>query len=137
MPLLTVAVSGPPDPGCSATIAKTLTTLTTTHLGKDPSLTAVTIQHLEPDRWFVGAEALTGDATRGFWLRIGVTAGTNTKAQISGYIDAVFAAMADILGSVRSESYVIVDEIPAATWGYGGITQERRAVMRTRGAAAP
>jgi 4-oxalocrotonate tautomerase len=126
MPLLNVSVTGRADPKRSAAIAARLTELTDRHLGKDPALTAVAIRHLDQDQWFVGGEALSRRNAASFSLHIAVTEGTNTKPQMAAYIEAVFAAMTEILDAVRDESYVIVAEVPAAAWGYGGKTQEFR-----------
>lgn len=126
MPLLNVAVTGNPDTARSAAIASKLTELTNTHLGKDPALTAVAIRNVDHDCWFVGGQALSRQNADSFSLQIKVTAGTNTKPQIAAYIEAVFSAMSDLLGGVCDESYVVVDEVPAASWGYAGRTQEFR-----------
>jgi 4-oxalocrotonate tautomerase len=103
-----------------------LTELTNTHLGKDPALTAVTIRTLNHDQWFIGGQVLSGPSADSFSLQITVTEGTNTKPQIAAYIETVFAAMSELLGGIRDESYIVVDEVPAASWGYGGKTQEYR-----------
>jgi 4-oxalocrotonate tautomerase len=103
-----------------------LTELTNTHLGKDPALTAVTIRNVDHDHWFIGGQALSGPSADSFSLQITVTEGTNTKPQIAAYIEAVFPAMSELLGGIRDESYVVVDEVPAASWGYGDKTQEFR-----------
>ncbi len=130
MPLLNVAVTGRSDPVRSAAIAKRLTELTSTHLGKDPALTAVTIRTVDDGHWFIGGQALSGPGAGSFSLQITVTQGTNTKAQIATYIEAVFPAMSELLGGIRDESYIVVDEVPAASWGYGGKTQEFRSIAR-------
>lgn len=126
MPLLNVAVTGRPAPVRSAAIAMMLTELTNTHLGKDPALTTVTIRTLDHDHWFIAGQALSGPSADSFSLQITVTEGTNTKQQFSAYIEAVFQAMSEHLGGIRDESYIVVEEVPAASWGYGGKTQEFR-----------
>lgn len=126
MPLLNVTVTGQPDPARSASIASTLTELTAIHLGKERALTAVTIRSVAHDEWFIGGEALSRRDTNSFALRIMVTEGTNTKSEIAAYIAAVFSALSEILGSLRDESYIVVDQVPAAQWGYAGETQEFR-----------
>ncbi len=126
MPLLSVAVTGQPDPQRSAALADILTDLTNQHLGKKPALTAVAIHYLDPDHWAVGGKPLSKQNANSFSLTIRVTQGTNTKPQYDAYIDAVFAALSDLMGSVRDESYIIIEEIPAAAWGFGGRTQEHR-----------
>ena len=128
MPLLTVAVTGSPGPGRSAAIASALTRLTEQHLGKDPALTAVAVHYLDPADWFIGGQPLDRDRDGSFSLLIKVTEGTNTKSQFATYIASVFAAMAELTGALHEESYVVIEEVPAAAWGYGGRTQEHRFV---------
>ena len=126
MPLLNVALSDSSDDNRNSRIAAMLTRLTEQHLGKDPSLTAVTIRPVTDAMWFIGGQALTADKTASFSLHITVTQGTNTKPQMADYIKAVFTAMTEQIGSLREESYIVIQEAPAAAWGYGGLTQEQR-----------
>ena len=59
---------------------------------------------------------------------IRVTEGTNTKAEKARFVAAVHEGMARLLGPMRPESYVVVEEVRADAWGWGGETQEHRAV---------
>jgi 4-oxalocrotonate tautomerase len=61
-----------------------------------------------------------------FWLDIKVVDGTNTKPELASYLQHIFAAVAELLGSTHNESYALVHEVPAAAYGYGGKTQEFR-----------
>ncbi len=126
MPLLNVSVTGSPSPSRSSAIAAKLTELTNVHLGKDPALTAVAVRYVDDAHWFTGGRAIGDGTAASFSLHIFVTAGTNTKSQMAAYSEAVFAAMSKLLGGVREESYIIVDEVPGAAWGYAGLTQEFR-----------
>ncbi|MBB4301166.1 4-oxalocrotonate tautomerase [Rhodobium orientis] len=134
MPLLTLSLSAAKDGNRAGKAARILTDLTARHLGKAPEVTAVIVHEHDPARWFIGAEPLAGDvaARASFALDVKVTAGTNTKAEISAYIDAVFAAMGALTGAVRTESYIVVDEVPAPNWGFGGRTQEHRFIAGRR-----
>ena len=38
----------------------------------------------------------------------------------------VFAALSSTLGNTHTESYILVHEVPAAAYGFGGETQEFR-----------
>ncbi len=63
------------------------------------------------------------------WLEICITAGTNTDVQKSAFIEAAFAELQHQLapgGALEAASYVIVHELPAGDWGYGGRTQQAR-----------
>ena len=104
MPLLNVSISGELDTGLSAVVASQLTEMTAKHLHKDPKLTSVTVAFIGDQDWFIGRQPL---------------------------VDAVFQGMSEILGEVADASYIIVNEVPAANWGYAGKTQEYRSVVRS------
>ncbi len=70
-----------------------------------------------------------------FWLDIVVVDGTNTKDEKAAYVAGVFAAMSALLGPLHPESYVLVREVKADAYGYGGLTQEQRYVERKMKAA--
>jgi 4-oxalocrotonate tautomerase len=126
MPLLNVALTGQPDASRSAAIASTLTELTARLLGKDPPHTAISVSYVGHDHWFIEGKPMSDVKAESFWLRVMISQGTNTKTEIAAYIDAVFAAMSDLLGGAREESYIVVDEVPGASYGFGGKTQEHR-----------
>ncbi|RVP99426.1 tautomerase family protein [Sinorhizobium meliloti] len=126
MPIINISVTGQPQPELSAKIAAKVSDLTQSHLRKDPSVTAVVVSYVDPRHWFAGGKSLASQQTSSFWLDIKVVDGTNTKQELGAYVEAIFAAFEDILGMVHPESYVLVHEVPAAAYGYGGKTQEFR-----------
>ncbi|SED57268.1 4-oxalocrotonate tautomerase [Rhizobiales bacterium GAS188] len=126
MPIINVAVTGKPDVTLSRRIAERVTELTRTHLRKDPTITAVAISYIDPEHWFAGGASLASQGANSFWLDIKVVDGTNTKPELASYLEAVFAEMGTILGQLHSESYILVHEVPAAAYGFGGKTQEFR-----------
>jgi 4-oxalocrotonate tautomerase len=126
MPIINISVTGQPEPELSAKIATKVSDITQSHLRKDPSVTAVVVSYVDPRHWFAGGKSLASQQASSFWLDIKVVDGTNTKQELGAYIEAVFAAFEDILGKVHPESYVLVHEVPAAAYGYGGKTQEFR-----------
>ena len=126
MPIINIAVTGRPDPALSARIAAQVSALTRTHLRKDPTVTAIAVAYVDPQHWFAGGASLAAQGKSSFWLDIKVVDGTNTKPEMADYLAHVFAAMGEILGDVHPESYVLVHEVPAAAYGYGGKTQEFR-----------
>ncbi|WP_029009678.1 tautomerase family protein [Azospirillum halopraeferens] len=126
MPIITVALTAPPDAALSARIAGEMTALTQEHLRKDPAVTAVAIHYVDPAHWFAGGRSLADQGTHTFWLDIKVVDGTNTKPELAAYMDAVYAAMGRLAGGVHHESYVLIHEVPAAAYGFGGLTQEHR-----------
>ncbi|MGN7754435.1 tautomerase family protein [Sinorhizobium sp. 22678] len=126
MPIINISVTGQPEPELSAKIAAKVSDLTQSHLRKDPSVTAVVVSYVDPRHWFAGGKSLASQQSSSFWLDIKVVDGTNTKQELGAYVEAIFAAFEDILGMVHPESYVLVHEVPAAAYGYGGKTQEFR-----------
>jgi 4-oxalocrotonate tautomerase len=138
MPIINISLAARPDTGRSARIATQITELTREHLKKDPTITAVAIHHVEAEHWFAGGTSLASQGQQTFWLDIKVVDGTNTKPELAAYLDAVFATLSDILGGAHAESYVLVHEVPAAAYGFGGKTQEFRFIMgRQQAMAAP
>lgn len=126
MPLLNINISHEINAAQSQKIANQLTDLTEKYLHKNPKLTAVSINQTDRHNWFINRESFFAKKDNSFSVRICITEDTNTTAEVESYIEAVYTAMSEILGSVRTESYIIVDHVPALHWGYGGRTQESR-----------
>ncbi|MDQ0506101.1 tautomerase family protein [Xanthobacter agilis] len=137
MPLLNVTLSGEPDDALAAAVAAALGDLTARILRKDPAVTAVCIAFVPASRWFTGGVSLAAKGAASFSLDIVVVDGTNTKDEKAAYLDAVFAAMAELLPNLDPESYILVREVKADAYGYGGRTQERRYVERRYGTRGP
>lgn len=131
MPILTVLLSTAPDSAVSAKVAGTLSSLTADILHKQPELTSIAISHVDPAHWFVGGASLQMQRKTSFFLDIRITDETNTANEKASYIAAVFKSMANLLGDLHHESYVHVHDARAAAYGYGGLTQQQRAVAAT------
>ncbi|ASY56927.1 MULTISPECIES: tautomerase family protein [Sinorhizobium] len=126
MPIISIAVAASPNSSLSAQIAASVSELTRLHLRKDPTVTAVTISYIDPHHWFAGGRSIASQQTSSFWLDIKVVDGTNTKQELASYIEAVYAGFEGLLGTIHPESYVLVHEVAAAAYGFGGKTQEFR-----------
>jgi 4-oxalocrotonate tautomerase len=126
MPIINASVTGEPDAKLSAAIAREVTEITAKLLRKDPTITAVAVNYIDPQHWFAGGKSLADYGTSTFWLDIKVVDGTNTKLELEAYLKAIFEAFGRLLGGVHEESYAFVHEVPAAAYGYGGKTQEFR-----------
>jgi 4-oxalocrotonate tautomerase len=127
MPILNVKVSAKPSSELSDAIAKGLVEITARVLRKRPEITAVAIDFTAPEHWIVGASSLARQGKASFWLDIKVVDGTNTKDEKAQYLSDVFAFMGQVLGTaLHEESYVLVHEVPADAYGFGGLTQEHR-----------
>jgi len=129
MPFMHLRLSRPQGTGPAldtAALADRMTALIGQHLGKKPALTALQIESVDAAQWFIGARSLADQGLASFHAQIQVTEGTNTKVEKAGFVSAVHALLAEALGSLHHASYVVVEEVPADAWGYGGHTQERR-----------
>jgi 4-oxalocrotonate tautomerase len=125
MPYLHIQISGPADRALSARVAAAATQLTAELLGKDPAVTAVAIDYLPADQWFIGG-APVGAGPRTYHWMVSITDETNTKKEKAAYLEAVHRTMRELLGGVAEHSYVHVADLRAAAYGYGGKTQEHR-----------
>jgi len=130
MPSLTVDYSTPRSEGAAleGEVARLVLDLTVRHLGKKREPTAVTVVERPARSWFVGGVSLADLGQASHRTVVRVTEGTNTKAEKARFVAAVHDGMTRLLGPMRPESYVVVEEVRADAWGYGGETQEHRAV---------
>ncbi len=126
MPILNLKVSAPRSASLSRTLSEGLVEATARILRKNPEITAVAIDYVSPEDWIVGGKSLAEQKKASFWLDIKVVDGTNTKDEKALYLAEVFAFMGCVLGTLHEESYVLVHEVPADAYGFGGVTQEHR-----------
>lgn len=100
---------------------------------KRPEVTAVRVDVAEPGSWTVGGEPVPVAAH----LDVKVTRGTNTHEEKARFVAAVAAMFREVLGpDLPIATYVVVDEIEADAWGYDGVTQEERRLLRAQAAVA-
>lgn len=128
MPILNLKVSANRSAALSRTLAEELIAATARILRKNPKVTAVAIDYIPPENWIVAGQSLAELGKASFWLDIKVVDGTNTKDEKAAYLAEVFALMGRLLGDLHEESYILVDEVSADAYGFGGLTQEYRYV---------
>lgn len=126
MPILNVKVSAKKSPEMSRAIAEVLLELTARILHKKREVTAIAIDYVDPADWIVGGRSLAEQGKSSVYFDIKITDETNTKDEKAAYIREAFAAFARLLGNLHEESYVYVQDVRAAAYGYGGQTQEFR-----------
>jgi 4-oxalocrotonate tautomerase len=126
MPILNVKVSAKRSNEMTLRICALLSELTTRILGKDPQVTSIAIDYVDPDDWLVGGKSLSEQKKSSVYFDIKITDETNTKAEKAAYIREAFAAFSELLGDLHEESYIYVQDVRAAAYGYGGKTQEFR-----------
>lgn len=126
MPILNVKVSGQKNIDTTKAINVLLLDLTHRILGKKKEVTAIAIEYVEADCWFVGGKLLSEQGKNSFYFDIKITDETNTKDEKARYIKEAFAGFELILGNLHEESYIYIQDVRAASYGYGGKTQEYR-----------
>ena len=134
MPTLVLKTAPLQNPERYGQLASALTDLTVQLLGKRREVTAVVIDDLPAARWHVGGAPLKQPTAL---LEISITQGTNTPVEKAAFIEAAFAELQRQLGAggpLEPASYVVLRELPAQDWGYGGVTQMARQQARAAGA---
>jgi 4-oxalocrotonate tautomerase len=126
MPILTVKVSGKKSDQTTRVIGELLMDITCRILKKKRELTAIAIDYVDHDSWFVGGKRLSEVGMNSFYFDIKITDETNTKDEKAQYIHEAFEGFKKILGNLHEESYIYVQDVRATTYGYGGKTQEYR-----------
>ncbi|MDB5874220.1 MAG: hypothetical protein JWQ07_3662 [Ramlibacter sp.] len=130
MPTLNLKIAPLQNPERYQQLAQALTALTAELLGKRPAVTAVIIDDLPAAQWYVAGIDVQRPTAM---LEISVTQGTNTPAEKAAFVRAAYEELERQLahgGRLEEASYVIVRELPATDWGYGGRTQRERAQAR-------
>lgn len=126
MPTLVLKLAPLQNPERYQRLASALTDLTVRLLGKRRDVTAVVIDDLPAARWHIGGVTAAQPTAL---LEISITEGTNTQEEKAAFIQAAFAELQRRLaggGALAEASYVVVRELPASDWGYGGRTQQAR-----------
>jgi 4-oxalocrotonate tautomerase len=126
MPILTVKVSGKKSDQTTRVIGELLMDITCRILKKKRELTAIAIDYVDHDSWFVGGKRLSEVGMNSFYFDIKITDETNTKDEKAQYIQEAFEGFKNILGNLHEESYIYVQDVRATSYGYGGKTQEYR-----------
>ena len=126
MPIITIKVSAAKSPELTKQISELLLDLTTRILKKKPEVTAITIDYVDRDCWVIGGKLLSELNKSSFYFDIKITDETNSKDEKARYIKEAFSGFEKILGDLHEESYIYVQDVRAAAYGYGGLTQEYR-----------
>lgn len=126
MPILNVKVSATKSPELTKQIADLLLDLTSRILKKKKEVTAIAIEYVDHDAWVVGGKLLSEQGKNSFYFDIKITDETNTKDEKAQYIEEAFKGFERILGNLHEESYIYVQDVRAASYGFGGKTQEYR-----------
>ncbi|MEA2953477.1 MAG: 4-oxalocrotonate tautomerase [Alphaproteobacteria bacterium] len=125
MPFVSVKIAGEPaSPAQKSALQSGLTELMGRVMRKVPALTAVAIEQIPSADWTVGGAAPASG--RAAHVDVKVTEGTNSPAEMARFVKEAHALLKTTLGELPEATYVVIHEIPAMVWGYGGLTQEAR-----------
>jgi 4-oxalocrotonate tautomerase len=129
MPTLSLRISPLLNPHHYSALGEQLTQLTAHVLHKRPEVTVVMMQDLPAARFCVAGAAATCTIA---CLEIDISAGTNTAPEKAQFVQQAHDLLGQLLGPLHEASYVIVRELPAHDWGYGGRTQLERQREKVR-----
>jgi 4-oxalocrotonate tautomerase len=123
MPTLHLRMTPLHNPSSYEALIEELTALTAAVLHKRSEVTVVMIDDLPAARFGIGGQAAS---QRAACLSIDITQGTNSAEEKAQFVQQAHALLQRVLGPLHEASYVIVRELPAGDWGYGGVTQLAR-----------
>ena len=126
MPIIQIKVAAPKSRVTTRRISEHLLEVTSKVLNKKPEVTAIAIEYVDPEDWFIAGKPLSESGLASFYFDIRITDETNTKAEKAQYIREAFHGLERILGPLHPESYIHVHDVRAAAYGFGGKTQEDR-----------
>ncbi len=105
-------------------LARSATRLMAEVLGKQAALTSVLVTEVADHEriWTIGDQFQPAAAVvEGF-----ITQGLNTEQEKADFIAKMDAALRHVLPDLAIPTYVILHEVPAESWGWGGRTQASR-----------
>lgn len=130
MPTLHLQIAPLQNPERYAALGAALTRITAQVLHKKPEVTVVMIDDMPAARFLVAGRDAPGPTA---CLEISITAGTNTPEEKAQFIrqsyDELNRQLSNGSQTLSQASYVIVRELPAGDWGYGGTTQAARRAL--------
>ena len=126
MPFIHLRYSTPIERDLRQPLAAFVTEATARLLKKKADVTAVALEQVPADSWFIAGKSLAEHRKATFFVEVRVTRGTNLKEEKAAYLREVFRKLESLLGSVHPESYVHVHEAEGDAYGYGGVSQDAR-----------
>ena len=127
MPYINIRVGKNLDPTQQQQLFSRTTSLMKRVMGKRAEVTVVHLQESEPHLWSTHAAVLTHKDPVGAYVDIKVTEGTNTPEEKSEMLSQTVKMLQETVGAIQEACYVVIDDIPADSWGYNGKSQAQRA----------
>jgi 4-oxalocrotonate tautomerase len=124
VPFIRITVLGPPlGSEQVAQLQNETTNLMESALGKVASLTSVLVEQPSVANWTIGRNR----ASVAVHVNATITAGTNSATEKARYIELTMNLLRSTFGTeLSSATYIVLEEVPAQSWGYDGRTQESR-----------
>lgn len=126
MPIINVKISGQVNKNKRDEIIELILNKTENILQKKRELCAICLQFIDKENWSIGGFNLVETEKNSFYLNIKITDETNLKTQKAQYINELYDGFAKIMGNIDEKSYIHVEDVRAAAYGFGGKTQEYR-----------
>ena len=127
MPYINIRLGSKLDNDQREQLCERTTSLMNTVMGKRREVTVVHIQESEAQQWSTNALPLATDEPVAAYVDVKITAGTNTPEEKAELISQTVKMLQDVVGTIQEACYVVIDDIPANSWGYNGVTQAERA----------
>jgi 4-oxalocrotonate tautomerase len=103
-------------------LAKELTIMMDSIMGKKQKVTAVDINDNISGNWYINGQK----QSIAVHLDIYITNGTNTEKEKSEMITKANQLIKNVVGVIPEASYIIIKDIEADSWGFDGLTQKER-----------
>lgn len=113
-------------------IIEGVTDLIVNIMGRERSLTVITIDELDKDNWAIGGKNLNDPANENrivSFINIHVSKGTTNPEEIGKMMKATKELMTEILGNSDETNYFIMEELNPAGWGFDGLSMTDRAKL--------
>ncbi|MBL4900520.1 MAG: tautomerase family protein [Colwellia sp.] len=130
MPYINIRLGTTLDNAQKNELYQKTTSLMNKVMGKRAEVTVVHIQESDPQMWATNASALTVEDPVGAYVEIKATEGTNTAEEKAEMLSQTVKMLQGVLGAVQEACYVMIDDIPANSWGYNGKSQAVRAASK-------
>lgn len=129
MPFIRLTLGKAVMPSQQQSLARRATDLIAAILHKRAAVTAVQVVGAGSDTWCIAGDVVPAVQTPAH-AELFITEGTNTPAEKAAMIAALHRALEETCGPLPEASYIVIHEVPAGNWGYGGLTQAARQQAR-------
>ncbi|WP_321369083.1 tautomerase family protein [uncultured Desulfuromusa sp.] len=132
MPYINIRVGSRLNSLQKSNIQNRTTDLMNRVMGKRREVTVVHIDESVPALWAVDGKGLKEEAPVAVYVDIKVTQGTNSAEEKAQMIARTVTMLKEEIGAIQEACYVLINDIPANSWGYDGISQAERADKRLK-----